>query len=208
MPRGSSLVCPILSRKLTCALTRLPLRTGCWKLIHGLLDPVVASKVYFISGAKELEKLVPREHIIKELGGETDWEYEYVEPEPNENDRLQDTDTRDAILAERTRLVDDFFQLTTEWVSSTSEETDSSLKSRREEIVLQLRANYWKLDPHVRSRSWLDRTGVIQEGGKIEFYPPANQPQAQANGNGDLEKLKLSHVEDTQATQQATAATA
>lgn len=31
--------------------------------------------------------------------------------------------------------------------------------------------NYWKLDPFIRAKSLLDRIGVIQDGGKIVFYP-------------------------------------
>ncbi len=47
---------------------------------------------------------------------------------------------------------------------------ESSL-NRRDEVIKSLSANYWKLDPYVRARSLLDRTGVIKEGGKIDFYP-------------------------------------
>lgn len=142
--------------------------SGFWKIIHGILDPVVASKVHFVTGAKELEKLIPQSQILKEVGGEEDWDYEYIEPLCNENDRLKDTVTRDIILEERNHLGGELFSVTANWISQI--DVESSL-SRRDEVIKSLSANYWKLDPYVRARSLLDRTGVIKEGGKIDFYP-------------------------------------
>ncbi|KAJ5623372.1 hypothetical protein N7490_011977 [Penicillium lividum] len=142
--------------------------SGFWKIISGLLDPVVASKVHFITGAKELENLVPAEHIIKELGGPEDWECKYIEPRPDENERLRDTATRDFVLEERELLGDDLFRMNAELITSSK---DDSLIGRRDKVIKQLSDNYWRLDPYIRARSLLDRFRVIQEGGKIDFYP-------------------------------------
>ncbi|KAJ5811777.1 hypothetical protein N7474_008078 [Penicillium riverlandense] len=172
-----------------------------WKIIHGILDPVVASKVHFISGAKELEQLVPKEHIIKELGGEKDWEYEYVEPAPQENDKLKDTDTRDEILARRKTLGDELFSLTTESILTPEAE---GLKDRRDEVIKKLRENYWELDPFVRSRTILDRTGVIKPGGKIDFYPEETQTQTQTQTQTETEPEKTSVMTDHVETKQST----
>lgn len=60
-----------------------------WKLIQPILDPVVAAKVHFLNGAQALEQLIPQNRILKELGGAEDWEYEYIEPKADENDKLQ-----------------------------------------------------------------------------------------------------------------------
>lgn len=116
----------------------------------------------------ELEKLVPKSQILKEIGGEEDWEYEYIEPLPHENDRLKDTATRDAILDERKTLGNELFRLTANWIAQIDGESSFN---RRDEVIKSLSANYWKLDPYVRARSLLDRTGVIKEGGQIDFYP-------------------------------------
>lgn len=124
-----------------------------------------------MNGPKELEQLIPREHIIKELGGEKDWEYSYPEPQPHENDRLHDVITRQTLLEGRKKLGEDLFKLTVEWVSTPGAE---SVREQRDSVIAALHENYWKLDPYVRSRTYLDRTGVIQEGGKIEFYPSSN----------------------------------
>ncbi|KAJ5881557.1 uncharacterized protein N7529_000229 [Penicillium soppii] len=148
---------------------------GLWRLVQGSLDPVVAAKVHFISSAKALEEIIPREQILKELGGEEDWEYEYIEPAPNENAKLNDIATRDDILAKREKLGDELFTLTAEWI------VDSKTKSlpRRNEVIEELRRNYWDLDPYVRARTVLDRTGVIKGDGTVDFYPaakPKNEP--------------------------------
>lgn len=164
-----------------------------WKLIHGILDPVVASKVHFLSGVQGLEKLIPREHIIKELGGDEDWEYEYIEPKPHENDKLRDTETRNAILADRKKLGDDLFSLTSEWISNPQAD---SLNSRRNEVIKQLRDNYWTLDPYVRARTILDRTGVIKGGGKVDFYPEAQKAEAEIQSREEP-KVMVEHVDDT-----------
>jgi hypothetical protein len=134
------------------------------------LDPVVAAKVHFISGAQDLQKLIPEGQIVKELGGSEDWEYEYIEPEANENDKLLDAETRSTILAEREKLGNELFSLTASLISNPD---DKASQSRRDEIIKQLSDNYWSLDPYVRAKTLLDRQGVIQGGGKVEFYPAA-----------------------------------
>lgn len=139
-----------------------------WKMINGILDPVVAAKVHFITGAKALEELIPRENILKELSGEEDWEYEYVEPVAGENDKLNNTVARDIILAERNSLGADLFSLTTQWIADPKTDLES-----REQVVEKLRKNYWDLDPYVRARTVLDRTGVIKGDGTVNFYPAA-----------------------------------
>ncbi|KAJ5300626.1 uncharacterized protein N7443_005628 [Penicillium atrosanguineum] len=164
--------------------------SGFWKIIHGILDPVVAAKVHFISGAKELEKMVPRSQIIKELGGEENWEYEYVEPSPKENDRLKDSTTREGILVERKKLGDDLFTLTTEWISTFK--SDPSPTSR-DDVIRKLRENYWQLDPYVRVRSVLDRTGVINESGRIDFYPMKVSPEV-----NEKSKILPEHLDNAQ----------
>lgn len=152
------------------AISNFLLSIGFWKLIHGILDPVVAAKVHFISGAHDLQQIIPEGQIVKELGGNEDWEYEYIEPEANENDKLLDSETRSTILAEREKLGTELFSLTASLISNPQDHTS---QNSRDEVIKQLSSNYWSLDPYVRARTLLDRTGVIQGGGKVDFYPTA-----------------------------------
>lgn len=161
------------------------------------MDPVVAAKVHFLSGAKNLEQMIPQDRIIKELGGEENWEYKYIEPQPNENEKLQDIDTRNRILADRKKLGDELFSIAAEMIADPQAET---AKSRRDEAIEKLRDNYWILDPYIRARSLLDRTGVIKGTGKIDFYPGAeiseeSQTEEVTIQASEMQKEKVEHVE-------------
>ena len=125
----------------------------------------MASKVHFTKNVEELEAFVERSHILKELGGDDNWTYEYVEPRPGENDQMNDSATRGRLLDERAVNVKDFENLTQEWI-----EAPRVVEQKRNELAERLRSGYWQLDPYIRARSLYDRTGVIQEGGRIQHY--------------------------------------
>lgn len=162
------------------------------------MDPDIAAKVDFTNNVNDLSKFIPRNQIPKELDGDEKWDYEYIEPTEDENKLMQDTTTRDALVREREQIGEEFFAVTREWVqASKSKDTTKiqAMESQRAYQAERLRVNYWKLDPYVRARSCLDRMRVIQEGGKIDFYPKDEPAQAtskvlevehleKVNGNG------------------------
>ncbi|KAF3763794.1 CRAL/TRIO domain protein [Cryphonectria parasitica EP155] len=156
---------------------------GIWKLIRSWLDPVVASKVHFTNNLKDLEEFVAPSRVLKELDGEEDWDYKYVEPVPGENDKMNDTATRDGMLAAREQLYKDYEQATLTWIKTPDA---AGIKAQRESIASKLRADYWALDPYLRARSYYDRTGWIQ-GEKVDPYGTAEKTPAavQAGANGD-----------------------
>ncbi|KAJ9658914.1 phosphatidylinositol transfer protein csr1 [Coniosporium apollinis] len=143
---------------------------GIWNIIRGWLDPVVAGKVHFTKNVEELETYVPRTQIPRELGGDEDWEYRYVEPQPGENDAMKDVQSRQRLVEEREGLVRRYEELLLDWIGGGGEAAGRS--EERNRIAEELRRNYWNLDPYVRARSLYDRTGVIQRGGALQFYPP------------------------------------
>ncbi len=120
-------------------------------------------------------------HIPKELDGEEEWEYKYVEPIPGENDRMKDIETRDRILAEREQQYRDFEDATIRWIRNPDGEKAKEVKAEREAVASNLSKGYWTLDPYVRARSLYDRTGVIKPGGEVDFYPVAGEA-AKADG--------------------------
>ncbi|KAH9845198.1 CRAL-TRIO domain-containing protein [Teratosphaeria destructans] len=148
---------------------------GIWKIIKGWLDPVVASKVHFASNVNDLESVIPRPRAPRELGGDEDWEYAYVEPVPGENKAMSDTATRDAILRERAGMFDAYEKETQSWLAG-----DESAVLRRSGIARRLAESYWKLDPYVRARSLYDRIGVLGPNGTLDFYPKAAPSSAAA----------------------------
>ncbi|GIZ38361.1 hypothetical protein CKM354_000178000 [Cercospora kikuchii] len=154
---------------------------GIWKIIRGWLDPVVASKVHFASNVNELEEFIPRDRIMKELGGDEDYTYSYPEPQPNEDTQIQDTASRDKLLAERQELVKSYEQETQAWIHNEDK------GEGRPRIAQRLAENYWKLDPFLRARSMYDRSGVLQPGGKIDFYPSKAVPAGTSGGDDDVD---------------------
>lgn len=156
---------------------------GIWKIIKGWLDPVVASKVHFASNVTELEEWIPKSNIMKELGGDEDYTYSYAEPGAGEDTQMDDTATRDTILKERTELVKSYESETMAWVSGEDK------GEGRARIAQRMAENYWRLDPYVRARSLYDRTGVLRDGGKLEFYPQtaAAAPAKTDGGNDELD---------------------
>jgi hypothetical protein len=153
--------------------------TGIWKVIKGWIDPDIVAKIHFTRTLEDLAQFIHHSQIVSELGGEDDWEYEYIEPEMDENHLMEDDEARDVLLAERQRISQEFLYLTAQWIEATrldSREEVAILKSRRLEVMEQLRVNYWKLDPFVRARNFLDRAGVIQEGARIKHYAEPTPP--------------------------------
>ena len=146
-------------------------RTGVWKLIRGWLDPVVASKVHFTKNVEELAEFVERSHIIKELGGDDPWTYQYLEPVTGENKLLSDNVTRQRLLDERAAVVKDYESTTQQWIHDDSIDI---LQQKRSELTKRLRTGYWELDPYLRARTLYDRTGVIRDGGQIQYYGSPN----------------------------------
>jgi hypothetical protein len=130
-----------------------------------------------------MEEFVPKDHIIKELGGDEDWAYKYIEPVPCENDKMKDTATRDKLLHEREDTIKAYEKETLDWIHW--KETDvASLKRQRHDLAATLRDGYWVLDPYVRARSYYDRSGLIGERGVTHFYPSkvAETPAPAQNG--------------------------
>ncbi|GAB1192640.1 hypothetical protein APSETT444_001833 [Aspergillus pseudonomiae] len=148
--------------------------SGIWKIIKGWMDPVIVSKVDFTYTAADLERHIAPEQLVKELGGKDQYEYQFIEPVEGENERMEDTVTRDTLLSEREKIGDDLLKATAEWIEVAQEDNSvkiAAAKERRNAIIEQMRVNYWDLDPYVRGRCHLDRAGVIGEGGNISFYP-------------------------------------
>ena len=153
----------------------------------------MASKVHFTNNVEELEHFIPRDHIIKELGGEDPWTYQYVEPNVEENNRMLDDATRQRLVQERATVVKDYELATHEWIRS--QHFSDGVRQRRTELAEKLKTGYWQLDPYLRARTLYDRTGMIREGGTIQYYdtpnsgalPAPNGPIPAGHGPNDLD---------------------
>ncbi|RKK25623.1 CRAL-TRIO domain-containing protein C3H8.02 [Fusarium oxysporum f. sp. cepae] len=160
---------------------------GIWKVIRGWLDPVVAAKVHFTNNRAELEEFIAPDQLIKELEGDENWEYKYIEPIAGENDKMKDTQTRDRLLTDREELVKKFEHTTREWIRHPDGEQGKQLKAEREKIAKLLREDYWNLDPYIRARTLYDRQGAIQSDGKTDWY--SLKPLAAAGASTSADDL-------------------
>ena len=129
----------------------------------------MAGKVHFTNNKADLEEFIEPGQILKELGGDEDWEYQYVEPIPGENSKMNDTETRDRLLQSREEVAKQFEAATMEWIQQPDGEEGKANKARRDKIADELRKGYWILDPYLRARSLYDRIGVIQADGKAHW---------------------------------------
>ncbi|KAG5925802.1 hypothetical protein E4U42_003934 [Claviceps africana] len=144
---------------------------ACWKIIHGWLDPVIASKVHFTYTRQDLEVFIAPDKLVKELGGDEDWEFKYEEPIPGENAAMADTDTRDRLLGEAKDLAARFEAVTREWLARADGPFDGEdTRARREGVAGEMQEHYWKLDKYVRARSLYDRQGIIRGGAPVQWY--------------------------------------
>ncbi|KAJ5358774.1 uncharacterized protein N7496_011187 [Penicillium cataractarum] len=155
--------------------------SGIWRLIHGWMDPVVASKVHFTRSVNDLDKFITRDQIPRELAGDEDWEYKYIQPKEQENEIMQDTATRDSLMYERMMIGLRMLAATAAWVSATDSSAGKEhidkveeLKMRRNGVIEEFRLNYWKLDPYIRARALIDRAGVLKGDGTVVVQTGAN----------------------------------
>lgn len=136
---------------------------GIWKIIKTWLDPVVAKKIHFTNSYKDLEEYIEDSEIIKELGGKMDWEYKYVEPQENENIKMQDTMEKERLILKRVELIRLFEELTIKWVKENDKCVSDQFLRERDALAKELCRNYWELDPYIRARTLYDRIGMISQ---------------------------------------------
>ncbi|OJJ59706.1 hypothetical protein ASPSYDRAFT_149538 [Aspergillus sydowii CBS 593.65] len=167
-----------------------------WNVIKGWLDPVVAAKIQFTKNADELEQFIPKSRIIKELEGDENWEYKYIEPKEGENEKIKDTAKRDELIAERQKLAKELQDSTVSWIVAARKKEENNTKEvteKRNDLIERLRTQYWQLDPYVRCSGLYDRLNIIQGGGKIEFYPEStkeNEAPKANETNGEATKAE------------------
>lgn len=159
------------------------------------MDPVIASKVHFTKSVADLDKFISRDQIPRELSGDEDWSYRYLEPQATENDIMKDTVTRDSLIYEQMMIGLKFLASTAAWISATTfaqgkpgKANVDDLKARRAAIVEEFRKNYWKLDPYVRARALIDRSGTLKPDGTIVMG-------TERNGTAKLDGITAAHVE-------------
>jgi phosphoheptose isomerase len=120
---------------------------------------------------------------MKELEGDEQFEYKYVEPVPGENDIMKDTATRDQIQEERDSMVQRFEEATKQWIAG-----EEGAAEERDAVANELNGNYWKLDPYIRARTLYDRLGAIGERGGF-VYPKTEEETKESDPKSEEPKV-------------------
>lgn len=115
---------------------------------------------------------------------------------------LAEDETRQRLLDDRASVVKEFEATTQQWIKDS--QSREALRQKRAELAERLRSGYWELDPYLRARTLYDRTGMVKEGGRIQFYdneapkaavtplkstpvPATNGPTPAGHGDDDLD---------------------
>lgn len=142
-----------------------------WTAVKGWLDPVVASKVKFLNTLEDLSEYIAIEDIPSYMGGKSDWEPEWIPPQRQKALKPEEETQKQQLLSQRQQLLLDHADATRLWGAQLL--IDGAPKpeavAERRRIALALRDNYWQLDPFVRGRVQLDRSGVLLPGGKVNL---------------------------------------
>ncbi|KAG0099924.1 hypothetical protein BGZ93_005180 [Podila epicladia] len=148
---------------------------GVWKVVQPWLDPVVAAKVRFTRSDQDLLEHIPAKHLPDRYKGGLDhFTYSYPHAQPEENKCMEDTETKDRLVAEWKAMMWKFEALTREWIAAgtpqaTSERSEEEVEQEREQLAKELRVAYFKMDPYIRARNMFHRTS-----------PPIAQPDGSA----------------------------
>lgn len=125
---------------------------------------MIASKINFTRKPADLLKFISEENLPTFYGGKDQWEYEYIEPVPGENAKLDEAEQRAEIDQQRNELIREFELETVEWASQGLENKEAKEKAdRRSDLAGQITSSYWKLDPYIRSVTYCHRQGLIKE---------------------------------------------
>ena len=137
---------------------------GVWKVIEPWLDPVVASKVRFTRKDQDLLEYIPANHLPTQYkGGLNKFKYSYPHAKAGENKSMEDTETKERLVAEWKSTFWKFEALTREWIKvgtkeATSTRSEAEIEAEREQIAKDLRVAFFKMDPYIRARNMFHRS--------------------------------------------------
>lgn len=146
---------------------------GIWRILAPMLDPVVRAKVQFTKNTEDLQVHIHKDHLIKQLGGVSEWKWEYEPIVPGENSAQSDEAGKKAALDERESIISEHERLTRAWIDS----DDADLGKARKAVDYQCRVQSFELDPYVRGRGIYHRKGNIVGNGLVTFHYPGLEPE-------------------------------
>lgn len=148
---------------------------GIWKLLAPMLDPVVRNKVEMTRSTEDLVVHIPKHHLVKTLGGSSEWKWIYPPVVPGENAPQKDVEGRRAAQADRDNLIAAYTTATRAWVKASKGASEALAEKQRKAAMLDLRIQYLVLDPFVRGRGAYHRNGNIVGNGLVFWEYPNDE---------------------------------
>ncbi|KAJ1965865.1 hypothetical protein H4R35_007028 [Dimargaris xerosporica] len=156
-----------------------------WRMISPLLDPVVASKINFIRSQEDFAEFIDAANMVDWLGGESQFQYEYIAPHADENAHMLDTAKRTQAADQYSLSMANVGNTTLKWLAvhkeledATSETEAAKLKAEaqvadqeRQAAQDEHKAAVRALDPFVRARTFYHRVGVVQDFSQFDWKP-------------------------------------
>ncbi|KAG0327795.1 hypothetical protein BG000_000798 [Podila horticola] len=114
--------------------------------------------------------------VWKYKSGKDKFKYKYIRAQPGENKRLDDTETKEKLVAEWKATFWKFETLTREWIAvgtpeANSARTEAEIEAEREQVAKDLRVAFFKMDPYIRARNMFHRSTpqVAQDDGSVKW---------------------------------------
>ena len=146
---------------------------------------------------------IPKHHLVKQLGGSSEWVWDYKPVVPGENHMQKcvtstmlaashriltnrfrrDAEGVRAAQRDRDQLIAKYEEATRNWIKASA--GDVTAEKKRRLAMLELRSQYHVLDPYIRGRGAYHRHGNILGNGLIYFEYP-NAPGAETEGEWEV----------------------
>ncbi|OLY85558.1 CRAL-TRIO domain-containing protein [Smittium mucronatum] len=130
-----------------------------WALIKNLLDPVVASKIYFSKDNADLLHFVDSDQLLADYGGKSTYKYHYVPPTLEENKLMFEPEKVESSRVALVQETDHFIEVSSKWVLP-NQHNDKDICAERQESVQKMRELGIEYDSRHRARNFYHRTNA------------------------------------------------
>ncbi|KAG0214278.1 hypothetical protein BGX28_002386 [Mortierella sp. GBA30] len=160
-----------------CVVHKAPWIFGAiWKMISPMLDPVIRAKIQFTANRKELEEFIAPDQLManKAYEGEDTEPYQYVDPKPDENRLLEESEAKQRAITKRKEMELTFERLTEIWQGQKQLASSAAVIQERNDVGTKMAEVWWAAEPYTRARTVYHRIGAISNPGQASAVAPAS----------------------------------
>lgn len=132
---------------------------------------MLKSPALFCRNASDLFVHIPEKNVVKNLGGQTEWQWDFEGVQPGENDRLKDTAAVEKALKDRKHLANLYEQVNRRYANNTD---DDESRFARRLYTDALRMQAFVLDSYTRGMTTYHRNNVCGNGTVLHQSPQEN----------------------------------